>query len=66
MTDPFSNCWNDCIFRTIRRLGYGCIMNNLLVDNDVILSNLKRRLQDQFIQEWNQIYKCISKTALFS
>ena len=21
--DPFSNCWTDCILRTIRRLGYG-------------------------------------------
>ena len=39
MIDPFSNCWTDCISRNIRRLGYGYIMNNLLVDNDVILSN---------------------------
>ena len=22
MIDPFSSCWTDCIFRTIRRLGY--------------------------------------------
>ena len=39
MIDPFSNCWTDCISRTIRRLGYGYIINNLLVDNDAILSN---------------------------
>ena len=29
--DPFSNCWTDCIFRTIRRLGYGYRIDNLLV-----------------------------------
>ena len=54
ITDPFSDCWTDYIFRTISRLGYGYLIDNLLVDKDVILSNLKRRLRDQFIQEWNQ------------
>ena len=52
--DPFPNCWTNCIFRTIGRLRYGYLIDNLLVDNNVILSNLKRRLRDQFIQEWNQ------------
>ena len=44
MIDPFPNCLNDCIFITIRHLGYSLLIDNLLVDNDVILSNLKRRL----------------------
>ena len=52
--DPFPNCWTNFIFRTIRRLRYGYLIDNLLEDNGVILSNLKRRLRDQFIQEWNQ------------
>ena len=59
--DPFSDCWTDCIFRTIRRLGYGYLIDNLLVDNDVILSNLKKMLRDQFIQERNQNISAYSK-----
>ena len=65
ITDPFSDCWTDCMFRTIRRLGYGYLIDNLLVDNDVILSNLKRMLRDQFIQEWNQNISASPKLYYF-
>ena len=43
ISDPFSNCWTNCIFRTIRRLGYGYLIDNLLVDNGVFIKYIEKR-----------------------
>ena len=59
------NCWSNCIKNIIDSLGYSHVFNNVDT-NTKYLHLFKRRMRDQFIQEWHTVINSSPKLDYYA